>query len=123
MNLQISLYNESREAFLAMRVTQARTFWQRLKGWIGKRSCRAGEGLLLTPCRSVHTWFMSVPIDVIYLDQDLRVVGIAERVKPFRFPKSVRRASSVLELPAGTVAHSGVGIFDQLRIVLKEAVE
>lgn len=120
MKRQMSLYNESAKVFLAMRVSQARTFWQRLKGWMGKRSFREGEGLLLTPCKSVHTCFMVVPIDVIYLDQKLRVVGILERVEPYRFPKSVRRARSVLELPAGTVAHRGVRMFDQLRMIIKE---
>ncbi len=123
MKGQVSLYNETTEMFLAIRVSQARTFWKRLIGWMGKRTFRAGEGLLLTPCKSVHTCFMLASIDLVYLDHQLRVVGIEEHVKPNRFPKSYHRARSVLELPAGTVAEQGVRVFDQLRMVKKEAVE
>lgn len=120
MTTQLSLFNETADIFLAMRVRTAYNFWHRLKGWMGKKSFREGEALLLKPCRSIHTCFMLAPIDVVYLDRDLRVVGILERVRPYRFPRAVRRAHSVVELPAGTVALRSLRIFDQLRLIEKK---
>ncbi|WP_167568717.1 DUF192 domain-containing protein [Brevibacillus migulae] len=115
----VSIFHESSQTFLAMRVTSAMTFWKRLLGWMGKRTVRDGEALLLSPCSRIHTCFMKIPIDVLFLDRDSRVVGVLERVKPFQFPPSFRRACMVVELPEGTIARKGVQVFDQLRIVAR----
>jgi uncharacterized membrane protein (UPF0127 family) len=115
-----ALYNDSSDTFIAMRVETARTFWKRFVGWMGKRTFREGEALLITPCSRVHTCFMFAPIDVVFLDRDGRVVKILENVRPFRFPKGARRANSVVELPAGTIANHGLQVLDQLRLLKKE---
>ena len=36
-------------------------FWSRLRGLIGGPLLKTGEGLLITPCNSVHTHFMGFP--------------------------------------------------------------
>lgn len=113
----ISIFHESSQTFLAIRVTSARSFWKRLLGWMGKRTVREGEALLLTPCSRIHTCFMRIPIDVLFLDKESRVVGVLEKVKPFQFPPSFRRAYMVLELPEGTIAKKGMQVFDQLRFL------
>ena len=40
----------------------------RLRGLLGRRGLGAGEGLLLRPSPSIHTWFMRFAIDVVFLD-------------------------------------------------------
>ena len=47
----------------------------RLRGLMGRRGLAPGEGLLLRPTPSIHTWFMRFPIDAVFLDADLRVLG------------------------------------------------
>jgi uncharacterized protein len=90
-----------RGAVVCAKCKPADTPWTRLRGLLGRKELPADEGLLLSPSWSVHTWFMRFPIDVVYLDSDLTVLGIRESVKPWRMT-GWRGARSVLELPAGT---------------------
>jgi uncharacterized protein len=85
----------------------ADTFWTRFRGLMGRRSLRAGEGLFLRPGGSVHTMFMRFPIDVVFLDDELRVLKVVPALRPWR-AAGARRARAVIELAPGT-ASVGVG--------------
>jgi uncharacterized membrane protein (UPF0127 family) len=61
---------------------------------------RAGGGLLIPGCRSIHTFGMRFAIDVAFLDADGAVVSRRQGVRPRRIVGD-RRASAVLEVPAG----------------------
>lgn len=86
----------------------ADTFWTRLKGLIGVRRLPEGDGLLIRPARQIHTHFMSIPIDVIYLKDDGTVVDFDERMGPWRIGALRKESAAVLELPAGAVAAQGI---------------
>lgn len=88
----------------ATKLERADTFWTRFLGLLPYKSLPEGEGLILTPCRSVHTFFMKFSIDVLYLDQYYRIVKVHERVKPWRALAPCKKAIHVLELPAGMIA-------------------
>jgi len=60
---------------------------------------RAGVGLLIPRCRSVHTFGMRFPLDVIFLDSDGRVVDLRRAVPPGRLLRCPG-AMAVLELPS-----------------------
>jgi uncharacterized protein len=62
---------------------------------------RAGAGLLLPRCRSVHTFGMRFALDVAFLDRDGAVLSHALAVPPHRVVGD-RRASAVLETPSPT---------------------
>jgi len=55
-----------------------------------------GHALLLPRCRSVHTFGMRFPLDLIWLDRAGRVVRVDEAVPPWRV-RSCRGADAVLE--------------------------
>jgi hypothetical protein len=59
-----------------------------------------GVALLLPRCRSVHTFGMRFPLDLVWLDSAGRVVRVDRSVPPCRV-RSCRAARSVLELRAG----------------------
>src|SRR4029077_16843084 len=80
----------------------------RMVGLLGRSGPPAGEGLLLTPAPGIHTAFMRFPIDALFLDRDLQVLDIVERLGPWRMA-SRRRARAVLELAAGESSRCGVG--------------
>jgi len=84
-------------------------FWSRLVGLMGKRSLGAGEGVLIYPCSSVHTWFMRLPIDVVYVSRHDELVAIDRGLRPWRFGKLHRGVRYVVETPAGTAARVQVG--------------
>jgi uncharacterized protein len=87
----------------------------RMRGLLGRKSFSAGEGMLLTPERSIHMWFMCFPIDAVFLDADLSVLGVREGLRPWRMA-SWRGARSVLELPAGTCRRHGIRSGDRLSL-------
>jgi uncharacterized membrane protein (UPF0127 family) len=87
----------------------------RMRGLIGRQALPAGEGVLLKPANSIHTAFMRFSIDVLFLDRDLRVLGIVERMRPWRLA-SKRKARRVLELSAGESARRGVRVGDRLSV-------
>ncbi len=85
----------------------------RMRGLLGRSELRPGEGLLLRPASSIHTFFMRFPIDAVFLDREWRVVGISDDIRPWR-AASRRGANAVLELPAGESARRRLAVGDLL---------
>lgn len=86
----------------------------RLGGLIGRDLLEWGSALLIPNCKQVHTFFMRFSIDVIALGPLGEVVGIAHELRPFRVSAYWRRASCVLECPAGTMSDLDVRVGDVL---------
>lgn len=61
---------------------------------------RAPEGLLIPRCRSVHTFGMRFPIDLLFLGPELEPLLAVREVEPGHRVR-VPEAQSVLELPSG----------------------
>ena len=99
---------------LAGNLLMAETPMSRTRGLLGRNGLPEGEGLLLRPCLGVHTFFMKFPIDLVFLDRRNRVVAAVKDLKPHRMTGLVRSASSVLELPAGTVEASGTCVGNEI---------
>jgi uncharacterized membrane protein (UPF0127 family) len=87
---------------------------------LGTNDFRNGSGLWIVPCHGVHTLGMGFPIDVLYLDRGLKVVGIRPDVRPWRFTPVLRQAASVLELPCGTAAETNTALGDTIEITLSK---
>ena len=84
----------------------------RIRGLIGWSELAPGEGMLLRPSWSIHTAFVRYPIDVVFLDDDLKVLSIAH-LKPFR--AAFRwGAKAVLELPSGQCERIALKAGDRL---------
>ena len=88
----------------------------RLRGLLGRRELPAGEGLLLRPTPSIHTWFMRFPIDAVFLTRDLEVVAISRELPAWRMAFR-RGARAVLELSSGEAQRRGVIAGSRLRLV------
>lgn len=80
-------------------VAVAATYHSRLLGLAGLPRRRAGTGLLLPGCRSVHTFGMRFELDLVFLDAEGRALAIFTRVPPRRLVWR-RDAAAVLELPS-----------------------
>jgi uncharacterized membrane protein (UPF0127 family) len=113
----LSFMNETKATAIGDKIAVADSFLTRLFGLMGKRSLTAGSGLWITPSSGIHTCWMRMPIDVVALDRNLRVVKTGHAVRPWRLSGLSLKTDSVLELPAGQILSCGLEIGDQLKIL------
>ena len=87
-----------------------------MKGLLGvtARDFPEGKGLWIVPAEGVHTLGMRFAIDVVYLNEEGRVLKTYHRLPPYRFAAILWKARSVLELPAGVLERTGTKIGDVL---------
>lgn len=111
--------NETRRTVLATDVRWATTPWSRLLGLMGRKRLASGAALIFPGERGVHTYFMRFPIDVVFFDREGVVVDVAHTLRPWRFSAYRRKASGVIELPAGTARATGTSMGDRLSLVGK----
>ena len=109
-----SVYQEGR--LIAGNIEVAGTFMTRLVGLLGKKKLEQGEGLLLRPCRQIHTWFMSFEIDVIFLNKNGQIMALIAGMKPGLASPKVKHCSQVLEMVAGSIARYDLHIGTVLEI-------
>ena len=112
----MQVFNLTRNTELAHSVIMADSFWPRLKGLLGKSGLAPGCCLVLKPCRSVHTFFMAFPIDVLFLDKDGRAVGMVSNLLPFRLTGVFWESYLAVEFPAGTLSATGTSTGDLIKI-------
>ena len=89
---------------------------RRMRGLLGRRSLPPGEGMLLQPSPSIHTSFLRFPIDVVFLDRNLRVIKLVEHLPPWHAASAID-GRSALELAAGEIVRRNVQVGDQLLTV------
>jgi uncharacterized protein len=85
-----------------------------MRGLLGRSGLGAGEGLLIRPTNSIHTFFMRFAIDVVFIDRAGVVLKVVSALRPWRLAGS-RGARCALELRAGEAAMRGIQPGDQLR--------
>lgn len=118
-------FNRTRSTYLATELLVARTHWTRFRGLMATDPSRfrRGQGLWITPCHGVHTFAMRFPIDVLYLDHERIVIHIEEELKPWRMAAIRVLATSVLELPTGTIRDSRTELGDQVDILMERPLD
>lgn len=84
-------------------ITIANGFWQRFKGLMLSKPLPTDRALLISRCSSVHTFFMRYALDLIYLDNDNRVVKLVRGVKPWRMSWGGTGATQILEMTTGGI--------------------
>lgn len=75
--------------------------YARMKGLLGRDGLGKGRALLLSPCGSIHTFFMRFPLDLVILDRGSVVTRTVFDVGPGRVVRGGAGAWSVLEMEAG----------------------
>ncbi len=113
-------FNRTRGNTLGDRVERAGTFLARSRGLLGRKSFGEGEGLWIAPCRCIHTFGMSFPIDVLFLDRESRVLGVHANLPSARLSRYFRKAAGALELPAGVVRRTGTSRGDLVDFLEEE---
>ena len=75
------------------------------------------EGLLieLSLGKSIHSFFMRFPIDLIFLDENFTVVELTT-LKPWRFYTPKEKVKWVLEVNEGVIKEKNIEIGDKMSV-------
>lgn len=109
--------NETKNKEILVDLKRADTFTTRLRGLMGK-TISEEEGLLIQPCNSVHTFFMKMAIDVIFLDKEDVVLHKISNMQQRSMSPLVKGAKYVIEGYPGVFDSTEVG--DKIKIINNE---
>jgi hypothetical protein len=110
------IINQTKNKTLASIVFLADSPFKRMKGLLGEKSFKAPEAMVITPCNSVHTFFMRFPIDLLFIDKHSKVVKAVANLPSFRLTPIYLASRFVIELPAGTIHTTNTSEGDQIVI-------
>lgn len=108
-----SVWLQDRNDLVLTAVLKTETFSERTKGLLGTDKLCDEEGMLITPCNSVHSFFMKFSFDVLYLDKDSTVIKMVESMLPWRLSWCMRSVA-VLEGPAGFIKKENITLGSKL---------
>lgn len=94
-------------------VKLAGAWFLRLKGLLGSTCLLPHQGLLISPCNSIHTVAMQYALDAVFLAQDGTILKLVTNLRPWRGAGCLR-ASATLELAADSVAQLGLATGQRL---------
>ena len=103
-------------ATIASTVQLANTFLLRLTGLMGKPELPDNQGLWITPCSSVHSFFMRFSFDAVFVDDKGHIVHLVEAMPPGKVTPLINGAKAVLELPAGSIGQHQLNVGDFLKL-------
>jgi uncharacterized membrane protein (UPF0127 family) len=118
--------NRTRGTVLCRTHEVAGTPWKRATGLMFRKALHEGHGLLMPidPPSRPGIWMLGMrfPIDIVFLDPEMRVIGIVENARPLGLSWKTWRiffppgpAGFVLEIPAGRARENRTCIGDELK--------
>lgn len=113
----MKVYNVENNNIVGTNIRMADKFFARLKGLMFQKELPEGEGLIISPCNSIHMFFMNFPIDVVFLNKDDEVVALVEGIKPRQISKIYFNAAYVIELPVSTIKNADIKVGNRLKCV------
>ena len=111
------LWNATTGSIVATRIDVLTTFLQRAVGLLARSGLRGDEGVMMRPCRAIHTIGMRFPSDVVFADEQNRVLRVVPEVPPNRPLLVCPRATTVIELGKGTLRDIEILPGDRLELV------
>ena len=98
------LLNQTTNQEIAKQVVRAENLYARTKGLLGRKNLPLSEVLWIDRCPSVHTFFMQFPIDVVFVDKNMKVTKVHKNLKPWRITPPLQfKNHSCFEFAANTI--------------------
>jgi len=98
---------------LLEKIEVADTYSRRMKGLLNRDGLSTSNGMIITPCKCVHTFGMKFNIDIVFMDKKLQVVGLKRSVKKNNI-SGVIKAKHTLELSEGMIDTLKINLGDNL---------
>ena len=118
----VRVVNVTREKILCEKCGVANNLFTRVRGLLGRSSLNAEEGLLITPCPSIHMFGMKFALDVIFLSPENILTDFVENIAPGKFyvaQNHFGKAYSAVEIVPGTIAKTDTQRGDEIRLELR----
>lgn len=112
----MKVLDEDTDGVIVENLKPAYSFGKRLKGLMFDKRLKSQSGVHIKPCPSIHTFFMKFPIDIIYIDKEMRIVGLEQSLDPGKFGKRFKNVHSVIELETGRILELGITVGQTLKI-------
>lgn len=116
-------YNRTRECILGLEVAQQNIAGASPRHLTAALALKSGEGLWVAPFEGIPATAVPVSVDLIYLDEQCRVIDAVESFLTARAVPQHTRAASLLILPPRTIYSSQTERGDQLVICMPEEME
>jgi len=114
---EISIYNGTKSA-VEVSVEKAKTFKERSRGLMNRESLGEREGMFFvsTDKKAWSIWMkdMLIPLDIIFISRDMRVINYVKEAKPCKAAPCERYNS---ESPAGYVLEVRAGFIEKYGII------
>jgi hypothetical protein len=120
---KLCAYNQTRECFLGLEVSAADIPYANLKELVASLTLQSGEGIWMSPFRGLPDTGVFAPLDLVYMDEDCRVIDVVESFPTFRVTPLSPQAASVLALPTHSIYSSQTQPGDQLMLCAAEEME
>lgn len=101
------IINQTKNTVIANKVIIAKSFFRRLVGLMFRKNIPADYCLAFYKSSALHTCFMRFPIDIIFLDKNMKVIKVVSALKPWRMILCFH-SYITLELAAGRAAFGKV---------------
>ena len=89
-------------------------FFTRTRGMIF-RKFDGFDAMVFAHCNCIHSIFMQMPIDVIFVDNENKICALRE-LRPWVPFCRVPKARTVIELPYGTIKNTKINLDDVINI-------
>lgn len=116
-------YNQTKKCFLSLDVLAGDFSTKGLEDWFPKLAPNSGAGLWIVPFRGMPATNVRTPLDLLYLNEDSRVIAVVESYPTFRVSSSSAPAASVLALPARSLASTKTQPGDELMLCAAEEMK
>ena len=109
------IWNQTRNCELSKNEIWATRLWTRMRGLIGHDFSKF-DGMFFPRCSAIHTFFMGMKIDVLFIDKKGTVLGAYPGVCRWKPSLIEPGAWGTIELPVGTIERTETAIGDVLRL-------
>jgi uncharacterized membrane protein (UPF0127 family) len=108
----MKLKNAVNSQVLFENLIRAETIMARTIGLMGKKSLPPEEAWWFTQCKAIHTCFMRIPIDCVFVDSNGKILKIYHEIKPWRAAGPVWKATDAIEMAAGAAKFKNLNVGD-----------
>lgn len=113
----MKIINKSTGNIIADKIKVANNPITRFIGLLNRSGLAKGEGLLIIPCKSIHSFGMKFKFDAVFLDKKNKAKYLIKSMKTGKVSPIIWSAHSVLELPEGTINSTSINLEDTLELL------